>query len=53
MMRETVSVSETLVYTAIIDIWMGIEIVKKLGTALKFETNIYIYIYIYMYILDF
>ena len=43
--------SETLVYTAIIDIWMIVENLKKLRIAEKFE--IYIYIYIYIVIITF
>ena len=39
--------SEMLVKTAIIDIWMGVENVKKLWIAEKFAIYIYIYIYIY------
>ena len=47
--------SETLVYTVIIDIWMGVENEKTFVIAGKFKiyiamyVNIYIYIYIYIY----
>ena len=40
--------SETLVCTAIIDIWTGVENVKTVGIAEKFDIYIYIYIYIYI-----
>ena len=36
--------SDTLVCTAIIDIWTGVENVKNLGIAETFEIYIYIYI---------
>ena len=38
--------SETLVYTAIIDIRMVVENAKTLGITEKFDIYIYIYIYI-------
>ena len=44
--------NETLVWTVIIDKWMVVVNVKKLGIAEKFSiyTATYIYIYIYIYI---